>query len=131
MKVKNLPSLHLRKKTLDDIDFDHVAAISSDEFNSPAIPGDKKDYRNRAIDRLIENKLSFWNNNNLTWDIVKRFVQITCPYCEHPMNYCDGGGSANVISSRFKCLECGAEAGLTLVNDDGLYFRPKSLTEEE
>lgn len=77
MKLKDIKSLNLSPKTTEDAYFDHVAAIVDDEFRNR----NTKDYRNSAIDRLTKNGLAFWNNINLTHDMVKRFVSIKCPYC--------------------------------------------------
>lgn len=122
MKAENLDSLKLDAKTVSDIEIDHVAAISSDEFNKRG--KFEVDYRNRAINRLISNRLSFWNNCNLTYDILKRYVRIVCPYCEGDMKLVNGGGCNSTSSGSYIC-ECGAKADLTLDNNGGVSFRPK------
>ncbi len=128
MNYKEIQDLGLFPKTLGNIDIDHVAVISNDEFNRPEPsfrPHFQLDYRNRAINRLVENKLPFWINCNLTWDIVKRYVNITCPYCGNPMKYSQGSGNSDTSSVEFKCFKCKSTAYLSLSNDKGLSFNPK------
>lgn len=122
MNLSKIKELGLLPRTIEGLDFDHVAAISTDEFNRPSNRG--MDYRRDAIDRIVREGLPLWTNCNLTWDIVQRYVKMTCPYCKNEMTYDGGGGSASETSASFKCSGCKAYASLTLQNDRGIHFAP-------
>jgi hypothetical protein len=124
MKLKNLPSLGLGCKTLDDIEIDHVATISTDEFHKPMNTTDSLNYRESAINRIIGLKLPLYNNCNLTYNIAKRFVKVVCPYCEVEMNVVNGGGNGSTSNVEYRC-GCGANANITLDNNAALCFTPK------
>ena len=51
MKVSKLKGLGLRQKTLDEMEIPIADVISTAEFNTPR---NSKDYRESAIDRLVD-----------------------------------------------------------------------------
>lgn len=93
------------EQILDEVDF--TRAIVKDEFNRKEDMFNKlPPYAERAIDRLVKLGKSFWSEGNISWEITKRYVKITCPYCGKMMNW--HGFSA----STFKC-DCGASATIS------------------
>jgi len=123
MKLKDITKLNLSPQTRDETEVDHVAAIVDDEFRMPQTDTDS--YRTAAIKRFIKSKLSFWNNCNLSYDMVSEFVSLKCPYCHSDMNPTNGGGNNSTSSVVFTCRKCKATGTLTLQYDDGLCFSPK------
>jgi hypothetical protein len=125
MKIKDLDALGLRKKTLDELETSLSDAISHDEFNKPDEKGSS--YRERAIKRLINLKLSFSVNENLIFDFAKEFIFIKCPHCRGEMKVVQGGGSAGQSTTEFMCQNenCKTEVYLTIPSD-GVYVKPKN-----
>ncbi len=126
MKFKDIKTLGLYPKTLENLEFDVTGAVLSDCFNLPrAFRKENEDYRDLAIKRFIDQKLPFDSNCNISFEMAKRFVTIICPYCGKNMKYNNGGGNSCVNHISFKC-ECGAESTLELNHKTGLSFSPKS-----
>jgi len=124
MKLKELRKLKLQQKTLDeDIYVNPLQVIASDEFNKRDVPGDKRDYRDRAIDRVLALKLDFCNEFNTTHELVMRFITVTCPHCHKPMECKGGGGCGHTTSCEFRCEKCKTIISLSLSNDDGISVR--------
>jgi len=124
MKRKDLEKLGIMNKTLHEYDeeVDHVRLIVSDEFNSKTGPGD---YRDSAIQRFVENKLPFYNEQNITFNVMHRYIHVECPYCGKMMkNSGCGGGNGHHSSMEYKC-KCGAKASLCLDHGNGVVFTPK------
>lgn len=85
---------------------DWTAAILHDEFHKkqPRFGGDKKDYRERGIDRLIKIGAAWGGHNeNISYNVNRRYMKIKCPYCGELMTWYGATGTM------YKC-ECGAVA---------------------
>jgi len=113
MNLKELDSLDLHPKTLDDIEIDLTRLIVRDEFNKPTIRS--RDYRLAAIERLVKIKRAFSSEHNILVEMANLFIAITCPYCAKRMEYKNAGGSSSLMCIHYAC-ECGAESSLTLDN---------------
>ena len=74
---------------------------SGHEFDSRK-PGD---HRVRAVERVIRAKVPFTSEQNCFWELVKKLITVTCPYCGKKMQYTGGGGSSHHVTSTFSC-EC-------------------------
>jgi len=124
MKLKDLRKLNLEKRTLDeDIYVNPLQVLASDEFNKKQTIIDGKDYRERAIDRVLNLKLAFHNEGNTTHELVKRLIKVTCPHCHRLMECKGGGGCGHTTSFEFRCKDCNTIISLSLSNDDGIAVR--------
>ncbi len=125
MNLNDINKLGLTPQTIADIDFDHVAAITHDEFVRPTPKG--KSYRELAIDRIVKSKLPLYNNCNIAWELLSRYVKLVCPYCNTEMKLVNGGGCGSTSSGEWRCQTetCKATASLTLDNNAALNFNPK------
>jgi hypothetical protein len=124
MKLKDLRKLDLEKKTLEeDIYVNPLQVLASDEFNKKPTIINGKDYRERAIDRALALKVAFHNEDNTTYELVKRLIKVTCPHCHRLMECKGGGGCGHTTSSEFRCKDCNTIISLSLSNDDGIAVR--------
>lgn len=125
MKLTELNTLGLSTRGREEVEFDHVEAIIHDEFSRPTpIGGEKTDYRLRGIDRIIKAELPLYNNCNITFAMLKRYVILKCPYCGEQMTTGNGGGNNNTSSMEYSC-KCGATANISLDNNGALGFALK------
>ena len=84
---------------------------------------DIKNYRERAVDRCIDEKVDFSSTANNIYDMSKRFITIKCPVCKSNIVGQGGGGTNNNNHINFRC-DCKFEATLTLP-DNGIEFKFK------
>jgi ribosomal protein S27E len=124
MKIEELKKLGLLEKTLAELEIDAAYAITRDEFNREA-ERDAKPYRERAIDRLLEAKVSWHSNANIVYEVAKASLRLECLYCGGLMAYAGGGGNFSVTTVRLRCENCKAEGAVTLLNE-GISFTPPS-----
>ena len=126
MKINAIKTLGLSDRGMDEVEIDHVEAIVHDEFLRKFPFGNKptQDYRSRGIDRIVRANLSLYNNCNITFELLQRYVTVKCPYCSELMTYHGGGGNGNTSTGEYKC-KCGAEAHLSFDNNGALGFSPK------
>ena len=91
------------EKFMDDyVNFTEM--IIHDEFYGYG----EKDYRNRAIDRLISMNVNWHSEPNIEYDIMKRFVKIICPYCGRIMSF-------NGVTGRmYACDLCNVSASASV-----------------
>ncbi len=76
-----------------------------------------KDYRDLALDRCIDNKVSFTSETNSLRNFVRRVFDLpTCPSCGKTMKPGDSGGSATEQTFGFRC-GCGVTVSLRVQND--------------
>lgn len=102
---------HFDDLTIDDsIQLNSLTVAIRQEFNRKNCLGTSKDFRNQAIDFVVEKKLPFQSEINCFYDLCKRFVKITCPYCNGETKVTDGGGSATSHSVTYRCNSCNAYA---------------------
>lgn len=101
--------------TIDkDPEINHMDAIENYFFNRRS-----NDYRKDAADFAIKHSLPLLTTANNVYDIVSRYVQITCPKCGNQLHGHGGGGYSDTHTINFKC-ECGTEAHLSIPVPDGL-----------
>lgn len=86
-------------------------------FNKHSSILDKRDYREKAIDRVIQLKLSFSSTYNSAFNIFQRFISVKCPYCGSKTNYMQGGGSTGNYTVTYQCKSCGSYTYLTFDPD--------------
>ena len=94
------------------------------EFDKP--DNKNMDYRNRAIDKVIDLGLPFSSECNSHHEITKRFVKIVCPYCGKEMELVSGSGDSHGCSEGFRCPGCKASIMLNLPYDFFSVQPPKS-----
>jgi len=102
------------KMTIDEYYVDIGQLITSDEFNFNH--GSDEDYRNRAVNLLMNLKADFQSNSNIIYDLMKRFVKIKCPYCDAWMDVRGGGGNSQMHTLNYVCPEH-AQISLSLPSD--------------
>ena len=120
MKKDNPLLLTLSPKTLSDEEVDYTRLVVSDEFNARG----SGDYRDRAIARLVKDRVQFYSEGNLTYNLFGKYVKIVCPYCAKNMKPNGGGGNGHSTTLTYKC-SCGAESTLSVANE-ALTFKPKT-----
>ena len=91
-------------------------------FNQPWSE-EKKDYRDTAIDKCIEEKLSFESTDNNIFELCKRFVHVTCPICGSVLEGSGGGGTCDNYHIDYRC-KCGFKASLNM-HTEGISFEFK------
>jgi len=117
MKLSDVNELGLLPEALNAAEIDHTELIVSNEFYKR---DHDTDYRERAIDALIkmgQDGFDFHSESNIISRIAKRYLRLTCPYCEKVMEtHSNGGascGSISMCSIGFRC-DCGARASIEL-----------------
>jgi hypothetical protein len=114
MNLKEIKALGLRQKTLDDIDINPADVITSDEFNHTH---SGNDYRESAVNRLLELKLSFGSNVNIIGNLFKRFLRYACPTCKAILPITYTGGSGRHASFRAECKKCKTHLSLNVEHE--------------
>ena len=90
-------------------------------FSNDRIAGNKsKDYREQAIDRCIEEKVSLNSTANNIFNMSKRFIKIICPICGKDMETKSTSGNSDTYTIRFIC-ECNTKGYIDLPMD-GIWF---------
>jgi hypothetical protein len=108
------------KRTLDEMYIDVGELVSLDEFNKRTNP-EEKDYRERAVDRLLDMAVSFTSNFNLQATLVKKLIRVSCPNCGAEMKVTGGGGNSQILSDIFTCQSgCGVNISLSMP-PNGIY----------
>jgi hypothetical protein len=77
MKMADIGTLGLSKKTVNEIEVDASDLIRHDEFNRS-----RGDYRETTIDRLVKLEIPFHSDCNTVHNFFKRFLKVVCPYCK-------------------------------------------------
>ena len=78
--------------------------------------GDKRDYRERAIDRCVEHKVDFHSEQNTVYESATRFVAVKCPACGSMLNGTGGVGNFSFHSIDYRC-DCGVTVTLSVPSD--------------
>lgn len=121
MKIKDLIEKTGLPLNIQDIEVDVTGIIEDHFFNLKSV----KDYRNKAIDYMVTNKLSFGSSCNSHHEIMKRFITVKCPVCGKEMTVTQGGGNSDTSTTTYTCADCKTVANLTMPNDGGVYFNFK------
>jgi len=121
MNILDLQKLQLNPKVMADLDVPLADVISSEHFHRKQPKG--VDYRQEAIQHLVELKEPFSSNCNLGYELVRKFVQVACPYCSAPMSVTGGGGSSSQFTVTYSCAGCSAQVGLAFPRD-GFWVGP-------
>jgi lysyl-tRNA synthetase class I len=88
--------------------------------NDRPIDGKTKDYREKAIDKCIEEKVELNSTTNNLFNMSKRFIKMICPICGKDMEAKSGGGNSDSYTVNYKC-ECGTKGYIDLPMD-GIWF---------
>lgn len=125
MKISDLESLNLNPNTIDEIEVDIGDVITSDEFNRKESSSKSSvSYRERAIEKLVELKKPFRSNCNIIYEMVKKFIRVTCPYCNSEMKL-PGDGSGDVTTMVYTCHKCSCWVDIAL-GENGISISPPS-----
>ena len=116
----------------DEMDVSLARCVTSQAFNA-ARTGDEIGYRDAAINKLIALKLAWDSEQNITYDVFRRFVIIKCPYCGYPMQHVNGGGSATECTVTYQCKRkrCQARAHITVRSMGGIGFEPPQQEDKD
>ena len=111
------------KKAIEEMDVNPLRLIGEKYFEQPTGFGN---YRDKAINEVIEQELSFSSDCNYICELINKLVTVTCPTCGSRLKSKNGGGNGHVWSATFKC-QCGTEVSLTLPADGiSVRFKEKS-----
>ena len=126
MKLSKLQKLKLQPGTLGEIDIDITDVIVADEFGRKVrwTPDDPRDYRQRAVDRLIEIRVPFATESNIASTMATRVLKVVCPYCFKEMILQGSTGDSSTASMHYMC-NCRAKISITLPNGSGIVIAPK------
>lgn len=119
MKQAKLRKLGFTKKELDAYEISAINFIEDSFFHRKDISS----YREEAIKFCVENKVSFHNTQNNSYEVLGKFVKVFCPVCNKEMESSHGSGNGSVASRGYKCKKCGVEADLTIPIPYGISFR--------
>jgi transposase-like protein len=117
MRLDNPALKDISPKTMSEMEVDFTRLVVSDEFNSRS-----SNYRETAINRLIESKEPFRNEHNITWEMLKRFIVVKCPYCSRDMKSNGGGASGGRHTMSYSCpsKRCGGQFSLSVDSDGAM-----------
>lgn len=122
IKLKQLEELGIvSEKTIDEMYVDIGQIVTSDEFDKHHRRDDKKDYREHAIDKLMQQKLDFQSNGNLIYELTKRTIKMDCPVCFKGMTAHGYGGNGQISTVSYDCPEHHVKITLSLPLD-GISF---------
>jgi hypothetical protein len=111
----------------EEADVNPLRAAEHQYFKEPYVPPqlqtDKRTFRDKALDRVLELKLPFASTMNGYCEIFNRFVKVTCPYCGEPMEQKDGGANCAIAYVKYHCTKCKASVGITMPID-GFWAEP-------
>lgn len=117
MKLKDVRIIEdVTGLTLDELEIDIGQVITSNEFNKGEnlSIGEMKDFRERAIVKLIEEGYSFESNQNILTKLFKKMFTTYCPVCECSLESSGSTGNSDTLTLSFKCPECGLKLGLSM-----------------
>ncbi len=129
MKLNQVDALGLSAGTLEAMEVDATALVVQDEFRRRCPPGDRSNYCERAISRLVGLEIPWYTEHNIQHETIKQFVNITCPRCLMAMKASGGGGSGNTAYVRYRC-SCGNQATLAVPAESALAFDPSDCTSD-
>jgi hypothetical protein len=122
MKLKKLNNLLEKCFELpidaDEMEVDQTSLIVYKFFDKQ----NDKDYREEAIDFLVENKIDFNSNGNIDYNIAKRYIKIICPACGEEMKITMGGGNCSISNFDFSCHKCKTIAHISMPSEQGISF---------
>jgi hypothetical protein len=130
MKLSNIGLLGLSKKGLENVEINPADAVVTDEFNIPVGKNegqneDYKDYRVRAVERLVKLRVPFGSEANITSTMAKMFIKCVCPHCNRDMQYLSSSGNCSVNSATYKCNVCNTRLTISVSNENGIFIQPK------
>lgn len=83
------------------------------------------DYRNEAIDKVLELNVPFTTTQNTIWTFVDRYVIAICPKCGAAMRSTTGSGSGGHYSANFFCPGDHCESVVVLTfESEAIEYRP-------
>ena len=108
MKMLEVQKIGLRPKTIAEMEVNIGDIITSDEFNNRLhgafLGGEKvKDYRQAAIERLVDMKIPFESNQNIVVEMFRKYVSVTCPHCGSKMDVSCCGGNGDCYHVNYHC----------------------------
>ena len=107
-------------KTLEEAYIDVGQLVTSDEFNKEEHRG-MPNYRDRAITALLKLETDFQANQNIIYEMAKKFIKIDCPHCGKPMIVHGGGGNMQIAIINYNCPDHYLQVTLSLPTD-GINF---------
>lgn len=117
---KLIDHLGISPKTVEETDFDVTRLVVHDSFR---VTNKLTNYRELAIQRLIDARIRWASECNIVFEMFKRFVSIRCPYCGCKMKVSNGTGSGLLNTTNYRCGRCKSEAYIT-IGEGCLGFSP-------
>lgn len=120
MKLQDINKLNLSEKTKSEIEVNVAELIVDDEFNKD----NNSSYREDAVERLLKLDLAFVSEQNIIYELVKRFFKIVNPLTGKEMKLFDAVSSGSNTTFCFRDEETNASMSFTM-NNDALRFSLK------
>ncbi|MCK9557061.1 MAG: hypothetical protein M0R50_03340 [Candidatus Cloacimonetes bacterium] len=98
----------------DDVDLNPLMVAENKAFNRPSSFRPDDDYREQALNMVTKHKLPFNATDNSVWNIFKRLVKVTCPYCGGETKCMSGGGVVGYYSVYYQCESCGGSIQISI-----------------
>jgi len=126
--VKQIKNLNDLKKQLNLTDEEIENAIHWGNLIEHHFFNDERtgsDYRHRAIDFCIRNRIDFAVTQNNPYEMLTRFIRMICPKCHRVMKVKSSGGDSHTHNIGCRCATCGLEGQITIPIPDGMSFHFK------
>lgn len=118
MKLKQAREL-INSKILDEMYVDYGHLVTDEEFHRK---GDHdKRYEERAVERLLKEKVDFFSNCNIVFELISKIATFKCPSCGEVMERDGGSGSGEGVTVTYQC-KCKICFSISLY-DNGLSFK--------
>jgi len=114
---------HFKQETIDSCTYINPLQVAERQEFARFARNEEKDYRQRAIDFVVGEKLPFSSTWNSLYEICKKFIKVSCPYCQGETECNGGGGSGDSYTVNFSCCKCTARVSLDL-NYKSFYAKP-------
>lgn len=106
----------------ESTDFNPLRVVLTEEFNKIE-KNQTKDYRNRALDRVINAKVDFVSETNSLLDLVQRCVKVINPLNGNEMKLKRAGGNSDEMTITFQDPETKDKIIISFAND-AIGFEP-------
>jgi hypothetical protein len=104
----------LKTKDLDDVEVGIEHVIVHREYKKWKTG---QDYRSKAVEVLLENRVSFSSEGNIFREVARRVMQLNCPYCFKEIKVETAGGSPGSYTIAGECQPCKVRISLTAPPD--------------
>lgn len=121
MKYDDLRDHFDSSTIIESVYYNPLRVAEVNEFNKKDAEGC---YRERAIDFVNHRRMPYSSTCNSSYELFKRYVSVTCPYCRGATKVVHGGGAGGSMTIDYQCVDCGAEISLNVPDGGALSIRP-------